>query len=116
MVQAQHSLWGIGPFYSNLLIPSPNDTQLELITQLRVRGAARTMAIRLAIREAIRAMAQLDALLLTSEAANERNPGILVIRKLEHIMARLVWRLIEIRQERDHDDAVERDLWREVTG
>ncbi|KAJ5680964.1 hypothetical protein N7536_012103 [Penicillium majusculum] len=97
-------------------IPTPDDTQLELFTQLPVRGAARTIAIRLAIREATGGMAQLDALLLISEATSETNPGIVVIRQLEHIMVRLMCRLMEIRRERDRDQAIEQDLWCEVTG
>lgn len=97
-------------------IPTPDNAESELLTELRVRGTARSMAIRLVVREATWAMAQLDTLLLTSEATNDTNPGILVIRQLEHIMARLMCRLMEIRRERDRDQASERDLWREVTG
>lgn len=97
-------------------IPTPDNAQSELLTELRLRGTARSMAIRLAVWEATWTMAQLDTLLLTSEAKNETNPGILVIRQLDHIIVRLMCRLMEIRRERDRDQASEWDLWREVTG
>lgn len=97
-------------------IPNPDDEQLHLLTQLRLRGTARTMAVPLALREATWTMAQLDAFLLTTDSRHETNSGVIVIRQLEHIMARLMRRLIEIRREQDQDQAIERDLWRNVTG
>ncbi|KGO72751.1 hypothetical protein PITC_057270 [Penicillium italicum] len=97
-------------------IPTPDDEQLELLMQLRLRGTGRTASVRLALQEATWAMAQLDALQHTTDSRYESKPGIVVIRQLEHIMVRPLRRLITIREEEEQEQAIERDLWRDVTG
>ncbi|OQD69024.1 hypothetical protein PENPOL_c002G09204 [Penicillium polonicum] len=96
-------------------IPTPDNDQMELLTQLRFRATARAPAIRRAVRQTTLAMAQLDAMVERMDWRDEPNPGVVVMRQLEHILARLLYRLMAIREGEAHDMETEGDLWRQIT-
>ncbi|KAL2706632.1 hypothetical protein AAEP93_001882 [Penicillium crustosum] len=92
-------------------IPSPNNEQLELLIQLRVRAAERPYLRRMTLRVAAHQMSYLEGM-INDDASSD----ILVLRTLEHIMANLMHRLIALREEEEADVALEEDLWHQVTG
>lgn len=90
-------------------IPTPNDEQLELLTQLRLRATARSYLRRMVFREAAHQMGYLEGMIDDNASSD-----ILVLRTLEHIMANLLHRLIAVREEEEADAALERYLWGQV--
>ncbi|KAJ5530574.1 hypothetical protein N7527_003967 [Penicillium freii] len=64
-------------------IPTPDNDQMELLTQLRLRATARAPAIRRAVRQTTLAMAHLDAMVERMDWRDEPDPGVVVIRQLE---------------------------------
>ncbi|KGO69868.1 hypothetical protein PITC_040430 [Penicillium italicum] len=81
---------------------------MELLTQLRLRATRRVHLRQQAIRDATHQMAYLEGLVDATQSS-----GILVLRRLEHIMAALLHRLIQIRTQEDEDAAIERRIWGE---
>lgn len=93
------------------IVPTPNDEQLELLTQLRLRATRRLYLRRMTLRVATHNMGYLEGLIDEHESSD-----ILVVRSLKQIMADLLHRLIALREEEEEADmALEQDLWRQAT-
>lgn len=95
-------------------IPTPDNEQVEFLTQLGRRRTTRAPAIRRALREATRTMARLATLTETMDLRHEPNPDMLVIRQLEHILAGLVHLPVALVEAEARDLQTERHLWRQI--
>ncbi|KAJ5680963.1 hypothetical protein N7536_012102 [Penicillium majusculum] len=94
-------------------IPTPDNEQMELLTQLRRGRTIRAPVIRRALREATRAVVWLDTLIETMGSRHEPNPDMLVIPQLQHL-ARLLRRLIALVEGEARELEIEHDLWLQI--
>lgn len=78
------------------IVPTPNDEQLELLTQLRLRATRRLYLRRMILRVATHNMGYLEGLIDETESSD-------------------ILRLIALREEEEADMALEQDLWRHAT-
>lgn len=92
------------------IVPTANDEQLELLTQLRLRATRWLYLRRMTLRVATHNMGYLEGLIDETESSD-----ILVVRTLEQIMADLLHRFIALREEEEADMALEQGLWRHAT-
>ncbi|KAJ6133458.1 hypothetical protein N7471_008673 [Penicillium samsonianum] len=71
-------------------IPTPNNEQLELLTQLRLRATGRTQVRRAVLRDASRVMCDVESLFASNRNHHWSHASLAVLFRLEQTMANLL--------------------------
>lgn len=95
-------------------IPTPNNEQLELLTQLRLRATGRARVRRAVLQDAAHIMRRVESVFETRYSYYWSHVSVATLSRLEERMVELVQRTVDLRIEEILDHASEEDIWRQV--
>ncbi|KAJ5200774.1 hypothetical protein N7491_008421 [Penicillium cf. griseofulvum] len=97
-------------------IPSINNEDLELLTELLLRARRRSLRQLAAVLDTIHQIGDLERLVELGTSTTQSRSCILILHQLDRINWALVQRLAIILNEQVADEAMEQDIWERVNG